>query len=100
MNDNRKSFKFVGGSLANTAKNILSSTQFTMFPTNHHLAENQEVYDPELRQYTNYDEKFKSNLNATENITNHSTVQSVSTKISGFIYIAPLEDSSGKFERI
>jgi len=75
MNDNRKSFKFVGGSLLATARNILSSTQHTMFPTDHRIGDVEEVYDPQLKIYTNYDEKMKSTLNASENITNHSSFQ-------------------------
>lgn len=78
MATNRKSLKYLTSGLAkSTAHNILNSTSATQFHTNHHLSDPPHVYDDKLQSYTNYDEKYKSNLNAAENITNHSSLQSV-----------------------
>lgn len=59
--------------MKNAAKSLLGSIRSTMYSqeieTNKGTFNPPEVYDELLEQFTNYDEKFKSQLTAAENLT-------------------------------
>jgi len=63
------------------AKSLLGSIRSTMYSqeidTNRGSYVLPEVYDETLGQFTNYDEKFKSQLSAAENLTTNTNLQFV-----------------------
>jgi chromosome segregation ATPase len=76
MLTNKRSLKLLGGNptAKSTAASILATTQASFF-SKEQLTEPPEIYDDQAKAYTNYDERFKTILNGSENISNHSTFQ-------------------------
>ena len=64
----------------NTAQSILAATTASVLSKGS-LFEPPEVYDETIRGYTNYDEKYKSKLNAHEDLTHHSNFQYVRSSV-------------------
>ena len=71
--------KLLGGGddLARHTANVLMSTGANFFSKATNLLEPQDVYDEKIREFTNYDEKYKSKLSAAENLTTGSVFQNV-----------------------
>lgn len=78
MITNKKSLRLLTGSdiAKNTAQAILAATTASALSQGS-LWEPQEVYDPYIKGYTNYNEKYKSKLSAQESLIHHGDFQQV-----------------------
>ena len=79
MITNKKSLDLLSsGGLAKTAAQTILAATTASALSKGSLYEPPEVYDANIKGFTNYDEKFKSKLSAHESLTHHGNFQHVS----------------------
>lgn len=66
-----------GNEMARNAAAFLLNTDTNFYSRSNTLLEPRPVYDDSIKDFTNYDEKYKSRLNAAINLTASSGFQSV-----------------------
>lgn len=66
-----------GNEMARNTAAFLLNTDSNFYPKANTLFEPKPVYDDTIKDFTNYDEKYKSRLNAAMNLTASSGFQSV-----------------------
>ena len=82
MLSNKRSMKLLAGNeLARNTAALLLNTDNDFYSRANVLAEPKPVYDDRLKDFTNYDEKYKSRLSAAMNITTSSGFQNVRKSI-------------------
>ena len=67
----------VGNELARNTAAFLLNTDTDFYSRANALLEPKPVYDDRMKDFTNYDEKYKSRLSAAMNITSSSGFQNV-----------------------
>ena len=78
MLSNKRSIKLLAGNeLARNTAAFLLNTDTDFFSRANTLLEPKPVYDDRLKDFTNYDEKYKSRLSAAMNITTSSGFHNV-----------------------
>lgn len=67
----------MGNEIARNTANMVLNAEMDIFSKATSLIEPTPVYDDKLKDFTNYDEKYKSRLNAAMNISSGSDFQYV-----------------------
>lgn len=75
----------VGNELARNTAAFLLNTDTNFHSKSNTLMEPKPVYDDRLKDFTNYDEKYKSRLSAAMNLTSSSGFQTV--KIDFLVFL-------------